>query len=135
MATMRITAVALISVGLAAATIVVADPQEASTPAPSQTAAPTPATPTSAPAAAEAPKTTVVVQGEQDALEKHFLAEGYKEEMHNGEKYFCRREQPMGSRLGAAKYCGTTQQLEATEREAKAAYQRGQTQQNNPSGK
>jgi hypothetical protein len=131
---MRITAVALILIGIGAATMVVADPQDASAPAPAQSAASTPASSTSSPAAAAVPKTTVVVQGEQDALEKHFLAEGYKEEMHNGEKYFCRREQPMGSRLGAAKYCGTTQQLEATEREAKAAYQRGQSQQNNPSG-
>ena len=36
----------------------------------------------------------MAVQGtpELDTLEKHFLSEGYKLEMHNGEKHFCRRE-------------------------------------------
>jgi hypothetical protein len=129
---MRITAVALISIGLGAATMVLADPQDASTPAPPQTAAPA----TSGPAAA-APKSTVVVQGEheQDVLERHFQSEGYKEEMHNGEKLFCRREDTLGSHLGSRKVCSTAQQLQATEREAQSAYQRGQTHQNNPSGK
>jgi hypothetical protein len=81
-------------------------------------------------------KQTVVVQGspEVDQLEKHFLSEGYKLEMHNGEKYFCRREEELGSRLGGKKVCSTGQQLQATEREARAAYQRGQSQQNNPKG-
>jgi hypothetical protein len=131
---MRITAVALISIGIGAATIVVADPQDASTPAPPQAPAPAATAPTST-AAAAAPKSTVVVQGEQDVLERHFQSEGYKEEMRNGEKVFCRREDEMGSRLGSRKVCSTAQQLQATEREAQSAYQRGQTHQNNPSGK
>jgi hypothetical protein len=131
---MRITVSVFAALGLAVATAVVADP-----PAQSPSAA-TPAPDASAPASGQ--KTTVVVDAaaqqaaeQQSVLEKHFLAEGYKEEMHNGEKLFCRREQPMGSRLGAAKTCGTAEQLAANEREAQAAYQRGQTQQNNPSGK
>jgi hypothetical protein len=80
-------------------------------------------------------KSTVLVQGkaEEDALEKHFLSEGYKIEMHNGEKLFCRREDQLGSRLGGYKNCGTAQQLNFTEEAAKAAVQRGQSQQNNPS--
>jgi hypothetical protein len=123
---MRITAVALISIGIGAATMVVADPQDASTPAPPQSSAPAPA--------AEAPKSTVVVQGEQDVLERHFQSEGYKEEMLNGEKVFCRREDRMGSRLGSRKVCSTAQQLQATEQEAQSAYQSGQTHQTNPSG-
>jgi hypothetical protein len=76
-------------------------------------------------------KQTVLVQGkaEEDALEKRFLAEGYKMEMHNGEKVFCRREEQLGSRLGDHKICGTAEQLNFTEQEAKAAVQRGQMQQ------
>jgi hypothetical protein len=77
---------------------------------------------------------SVDVEAERDQLEKHFLAEGYKVEMHHGEKYFCRREETLGTRLGAEKVCGTAQQLQANEREARAAYQRGQAQQNNPKG-
>ena len=114
---------------------------------PAAPAAPASAAPASAPAApaqdaraaAPAPdaKQTVVVQGspEEQALEKHFLAEGYKIEMHNGAKVFCRREEELGSRLAAHKTCGTAQQLQFTEQEAKAAYQRGQSQQNNPTGR
>jgi hypothetical protein len=132
---MRITVVLLVSLGIAAGTAVMADDPPATAQA-SSTAAPSapPATAPAAAAASQAPKTTVVVEGQEDVLEKHFLAEGYKEEMHNGEKYFCRREESTGSRLGARKVCGTTQQLEATEHEAKAAYQRGVMQQSNPKG-
>jgi len=102
-------------------------------------AAPSGTTPAQTPAAPakDAKPDAVLIQGtpEVDTLEKHFLAEGYKLEMRNGEKYFCRREEQLGSRLGAQKVCGTAQQLAATEREAQAAYQRGKSQQNNPSGK
>jgi hypothetical protein len=111
----------------------------ASTPSSTQSA---PAATSSTPAAPAAePATTandgkVVVQGtpEYDTVEKHFLAEGYKLEMHGGERMLCRREEEIGSRLGGRKVCSTAQQLQATEREAQAAYQRGQSQQNNPSG-
>ncbi|HYB32083.1 MAG TPA: hypothetical protein VED45_01500 [Steroidobacteraceae bacterium] len=123
-----------------------ATPAEASGTAPATPAAPAaPASATPAAAAQDAKaaapaqdaKQTVVVQGspEEDALEKHFLAEGYKIEMHNGEKFFCRREDQLGTRLGGHKVCGTGAQLNFTEQEAKAAVQRGQAQQNNPSGK
>lgn len=80
---------------------------------------------------------TVVVQGtpEYDALEKHFLAEGYKLEMHNGEKMLCRREEELGSRLGGRKVCSTAQQLMVTERDAQRSVDRSMMQQNNPSGK
>jgi hypothetical protein len=104
-------------------------------------AQPAPAATPSAPAPAaqqtQPAKQTVVVQGtpEFDALEKHFLSEGYKLEMHNGEKYFCRREDELGSRLGGHKACSTAQQLMVTEQEAKAAYVRGQMQQVNPSAR
>jgi hypothetical protein len=100
-----------------------------------------PATTSSATPAQLAPakdtKQTVVVQGtpEFDTLEKHFLSEGYKLEMHNGEKYFCRREDQLGSRLGGQKYCSTAQQLMVTERDAQRSVDRSMMQQNNPSGR
>jgi hypothetical protein len=141
---MRLVVCVLACVGAGGMSLALADPPATPTAPPAaQAPAATPATPAqpaastpSAPAKA-ASSDAVVVQGaaEEDNLEKHFLSEGYKMEMHHGEKYFCRREEELGSRLGGQKYCSTAQQLQATEREAQAAYQRGQTQQNNPSGK
>jgi len=64
-----------------------------------------------------------------DQLEKHFLSEGYKIEMHNGEKYFCRREEQLGSRLGGSKQCSTAQQLTWTEDDARRAAEHGQRNQ------
>jgi curli biogenesis system outer membrane secretion channel CsgG len=135
---MRLVVCALACVGAGGMSLALADPP--ANPAPPTTAtAPTAAQPAASAAApaAKAPTSTVDVdaQREQDNLEKHFLAEGYKLEMHNGERLFCRKEEELGSRLGGHKSCGTAQQLQATERESQAAYQRGQTQQNNPSGK
>ena len=105
----------------------------------------TPASTTPAPAAhaasAAAPaqdnKPAVIVQGtpEFDTVQKHFLAEGYKLEMRNGEKVFCRREEQLGSRLGGQKVCSTALQLMVTERQAQASVDKSMMQQNNPSGK
>jgi hypothetical protein len=94
------------------------------------------ATSAQASSAQAASKPAVVVQStpEVDQLEKHFLAEGYKMEMHNGEKYFCRREEELGSHLGGHKACSTAQQLAATEKEANSAFIRGQLMQSNGPG-
>ena len=110
-----------------------------------QAAPPTPASTAPAPAAhaasAAAPaqdnKPAVIVQGtpEFDAVGKHFLAEGYKLEMRNGEKVFCRREEQLGSRLGGQKVCSTALQLMVTERQAQASVDKSMMQQNNPVGK
>jgi hypothetical protein len=144
---MRLVVCVLACVGAGGMSLALADPPATPTAPPATTQAPaaTPATPAQPAAAASTPSTpakaassdAVVVQGaaEEDNLEKHFLAEGYKMEMHHGEKYFCRREEELGSRLGGQKYCSTAQQLDANEREAKAAVQRGNSQQNNVSGK
>jgi hypothetical protein len=70
-----------------------------------------------------------------DQVEKRFLSEGYKLEMHHGEKVFCRREDLLGSRLGAQKVCSTAQQLTATERQAKASVDHSMMQQSNPTGR
>jgi hypothetical protein len=96
--------------------------------APASPAAVTP--PVTAPASAAAAKTPEI-----DQVDKHFLSEGYKMEMRHGEKVFCRREDVLGSRLGAQKFCSTAQQLTATEREAKASVDKSMMQQNNPAGR
>jgi hypothetical protein len=118
----------------------------AATSAPAPSTEPKQAAPAAAAPAADAKsatpaadtKPTVVVQGkaEEDArLEKYFLAEGYKLEMHNGEKLLCRREEKLGTRLGGHNSCGTAEQLSFIEEEAKAAVERGRMHQNNPVGK
>jgi len=138
---MRLVVGLLTCIALGGAGLAWADPPASAatpTPAPAQTSAPAAATPvanaTSTPAAGTNPPVVVEGTKEADPLEKHFLAEGYKIEMHNGEKYFCRREETLGTRLGGQKVCGTAQQLQATEQEAHAAYLRGQSQQTNPKG-
>ena len=65
-------------------------PAAPATPA-STAAAPAPATP-AAPVKAAAPAETLASSGD-DERERHFLAEGYKLEMRNGEKVFCCREE------------------------------------------
>jgi hypothetical protein len=131
-----------LSVALADPPAAPASTSEAATQATPATSA-TPGNPAAAPAAATsaggvtitgaAPATPAAPQS--DPMEKHFLSEGYKIEMHNGEKYFCRREEEMGSRLGGQKYCSKIDQLKATEKEAKASLDKSMMQQNNPSGK
>lgn len=91
---------------------------------------------TSAPASAAQPaaaaKPAAPAAEQVDAQEKHFLAEGYTLEMHHGNKMFCRREEQMGTRLGAQKVCATGEQLTATERDAKRAMEHSMMPQNNP---
>ena len=102
--------------------------------APAPAAAAHPAT-SAAPAAADHPAVQIDAPS-MDQLEKHFLSEGYKVEMHNGEKYFCRREEQMGSRLGGAKQCSTAQQLAFSEKDAKRQAEQAQHQQSSgPSSK
>ena len=138
---MRFVISILVGLGAGGISAVLADSPTA---APATSAAP--AATTSAPVSEPAPSVksadpengkTVVVQGtaKQDSLEKHFLAEGYKLEMRNGEKVFCRREERLGTRLGGQKVCDTAQRLQFTEQEAKATIERGQRQQTNPTGK
>lgn len=144
---MRLVVCVLACVGVSGMSLALADPPatspapSASAPAPAATPAQpaaTPAQPAATPSAPpEAAKTaSVVIQStpEVDTLEKHFLSEGYKIEMHHGEKYFCRREEQLGTRLGGQKVCGTVQELQANERQAQASVDRSSMQQNNPTG-
>src|SRR6516164_11504940 len=91
------------------------------------TAAPAAAHPASSATPAAADKPSVEIDAPtMDQLEKHFLSEGYKVEMHNGEKYFCRREEQLGSRLGGQKQCATAQQLAFTEKDSRRQAEKAQ---------
>jgi len=98
-----------------------------------------PAAPAAAPAAehptASAAQSAPITPGVEveaaqlDQLEKHFLAEGYKIEIYNGEKYFCRRQEELGSRLGGQKRCLPAQQLMFTEKDARRQLEHAQRNQ------
>ncbi len=71
-----------------------------------------------------------------DQTDKHFLAEGYKIQMSNGQKKFCRREDQLGSRLGGAMTCNSAEELKQIETQAHAAVQKAQYQQSTgPTGR
>jgi hypothetical protein len=63
---------------------------------------------------------------------RHFLAQGYKPEMHNGEQIYCRREIAFGSRLTPVKNCGTIEQLKLAEQRARTGVNDAQRNQVNP---
>jgi hypothetical protein len=70
-----------------------------------------------------------------DPAEKELLAKGYKIEMHNGERLFCRREEVLGSRLGAGKVCGTKERLKHSEQESKDFTEESQRHRITPDGR
>ncbi len=104
---------------------------QATATAAAQPAAPaTSATPAAPKVAAPAASTSAA----EEERERHFLSEGYRLEMRNGEKVFCRREEMLGSRLGAQKVCASALQLTETERQAKASMDGSIMQHSNPTG-
>ena len=56
--------------------------------------------------------TVVGTKPELTPEDKEIIARGYKLEMRRGEKYFCRREQQIGSRF-ETKSCNTAESIEA----------------------
>jgi len=123
---------------IGAGALAVADPpsqtptQSAASPASpaSPASAASPATPPTA--AASAPHETPAAI---DPREKMLKARGYHLEMRNGEKFYCRSEEVMGSRLGGRKYCGTVADVEDREHRSKDMAEGAQRQQLNPTGK
>jgi hypothetical protein len=103
-------------------------------PAPAVTAPPPPPTAGTSPAAKTATAAPAVAPT-VDPYEKHFLAEGYKLEMHNGTKLLCRSEEVLGSRLGGLKLCSTLEQLKATETGTRESIERWQRTGAAPTGK
>ena len=99
-------------------------------------ATPAPATPAAAAApAAPAPTTAVgatpqaasaVATPAIDPEEKRLLAQGYRIQMRNGEKVFCRTEEVTGSSLAQRLTCGTAAQLKVAQQLSKEALERAQ---------
>ena len=105
-------------------TLAIADPAPEASPAATSAQSATPATPASsaapASASASAPQNATAAapaaaaapaQSDDEAEEKRLRAAGFKPEMHNGEKIWCRKEESLGSRLAAQKSCGTASSL------------------------
>jgi hypothetical protein len=91
------------------------------------------ATPSSTPAQASA--STAAPPAATDPREKMLKLKGYRLEVHNGERTFCRREEVLGSRLGGRKVCGTVEQLEDREHLSREIIEKAQQMQANPVGK
>ena len=141
---MRLVSGMLACIGVGAISIALADPSAdapaAATPSspPAASAPATPATPaaaaTPAPAATTAAAATAPADSPDEQLEKHFLSEGYKVQMRGGQKQYCRKEVPVGSRLGGEMNCSTLQQLKATEDQTQSALQHQQHSYTKPTG-
>ena len=126
--------------GACVTSVALADPPASPSPtAPAATPAPTAtSTPVSSPTAAPAAKPEANAASADAAVasqEKRLLAEGYKPEMRNGTKVWCRREGELGSRLGGQKVCGTPQELNVVVRENQEVVQKIQRVSISPSGK
>ena len=124
---MRIAVVLLACLSAGALTSAFADPQNEAQAAPAATTAPSPPAPAAAPAtsapdaaaaAQAAAAQAAAAKAEIDKDTQHFLAEGYKPEMHGGEQIFCRKETALGSRLAPVKNCGTIEQLKLNEQKS-----------------
>jgi hypothetical protein len=120
---MRVFTGVMACVGIGAVSIDLADPADApksSAPAAvteARTSVPASPSTAAAPATPAAPAVTITAAtpDAQEQLERHFLSEGYKSEMHGSQKVFCRREDTIGTRLGASKNCGTVDELKQQE--------------------
>ncbi len=99
-------------------------------PAPSTVSAPpassdTATAPSTAPAAASTPAAKSNLNDEM--IEKHFRAEGYKVEVHNGEKWYCKPVIETGTRLASPKpACAPGEQLLINERQQRDDLQKAQ---------
>lgn len=118
---MRIMVGIMAFIGFGGGTLAIADPAPGTPPAATSAQTATPA-PSAAPAASSATATpnstaaapvTAAAQAQSDdaADEKRLRAAGYKPEMHNGEKIWCRKEDSIGSRLAVQRNCGTASSL------------------------
>jgi hypothetical protein len=104
-------------------------PSEATAPAASDTAT----TPAAAPAAASTTAAKADVHDEM--LDKHFRAEGYKVQMRNGEKWYCKPVIETGTRLASSQpVCAPGEQLLIKERQQQEDLQKAQRALNGTKG-
>ncbi len=104
-------------------------PSTATAPAASDTAAAS----GTAPAAASTPAVKPDVHDEM--LEKHFRAEGYKVQVRNGEKWYCKPMIETGTRLASSQpVCVPGEQLLIKERQQQEDLQKAQRIMGHPTG-
>jgi hypothetical protein len=138
--TERFLITALTMIGTCAVSVAVADPPAAPAPAASTSATATAATPaapaaTAAAAAVTKPAASSTADAAQAAEEKRLLTAGYKPEMRNGVKFWCRKEPELGSNLSGHKVCGTQEQIITTMHDSQESLDIAQRRQVNPTGK
>ncbi|HZC86531.1 MAG TPA: hypothetical protein VE266_06010 [Steroidobacteraceae bacterium] len=66
------------------------------------------------------------------AAEQRLLSQGYKPQMRNGAKIYCRREPALGSRISAGQHCGTVSQLTTATQDGKDYLDQAQRSELNP---
>jgi hypothetical protein len=128
---MRIAVGLLAVLSAGALTSALADPPTEAQSAPAAaTAQPAPAASTApATAADDAAARAAAAKAELDRDTQHFLAEGYKPEMHGGEQVYCKKETALGSRLAPLKNCGTIEELKLSEQQTRNGLRDTQRQQ------
>jgi len=139
----RLLVVAQALLGTCVLSVAVADPPAApaASPAPATSSSVAPSATTAAPAAntpaAAAEKPAVTVSATPDAAqaaeEKRLIAAGYKPEMRNGTKYWCRSETEMGSHM-SHKVCGTAAEIKGYAHDGQESVEQAQRRQINPTG-
>jgi hypothetical protein len=94
-----------------------------------------PALPAASSSAANPPAAPKAAATELSADERRLLNQGYKPQMRNGEKIYCRREAELGSRINSVQHCGTVAQLKTATQHGRDYTENAQRTQNNPMGK
>jgi hypothetical protein len=96
----------------------------------SPAAAPSAATPASSASSAQtasASKPAASADATDDATDKRLRSQGYKPEVRNGTRIYCRKETEMGSRF-PSKVCATAEQLAAANKDSQDALNKVQLQ-------
>jgi hypothetical protein len=140
---MRFDILALAFLGVGSLAVAAADPAPATPPerAPAPAAVVTDSVPasTSAPTGVPAPRASSpaaspTAASELSTAEQRLISLGYKPQMRNGEKIYCRREAALGSRISASQHCGTVVELATTTQAGKDYLEKTQRSQLNPVG-
>jgi len=101
--------------------------EPAKAPAPSTATTPVASATATAPSATPAAASTPATNLNDEMLEKHFRSEGYKVEVRNGEKWYCKQMAETGTRLSSAKpVCAPGEQLYIKEKQQRDDLEKAQ---------
>lgn len=102
-------------------------PAPASPPAASSAAVPTSSSSSAQPASAAKPAASSTSAASDEDTEKRLRSQGYKPEVHNGSKVYCRKETELGSRF-PSKVCATPEQIANANKDSQDALDKVQRQ-------